>query len=173
LPKKDNETIVEDKSELQIQDISLDQKGLESETKIDESVTKALEMYRKAYEQQHGDGGELSDKQLADLDKKCKEIEDREIIDSDMEHVAQELEADGKILMGPPILTRFEKARIVGARALQLSLGAPMFISIPENAVTSLDIAMEELEQRVIPISIRRVLPNGDYQNIPLFVFKK
>ena len=162
---------VEDGSELQIDGTSTNQKGLESETEIDDSVTKALEMYKKVYELEHGD--DLSDKQLADLDKKCKEIEDREIIDSDMEHVAQELEADGKILMGPPILTRFEKARIVGARALQLSLGAPMFISIPENAVTSLDIAMEELEQRVIPISIRRVLPNGDYQNIPLFVFKK
>ncbi|MDO8640565.1 MAG: DNA-directed RNA polymerase subunit K, partial [Nitrosarchaeum sp.] len=35
----------------------------------------------------------------------------------------------------------------------------------------SLDIAMEELEQRVIPITIRRVLPNGDYQNIPIDYF--
>jgi len=32
---------------------------------------------------------------------------------------------------------------------------------------------MEELEQRLIPISIRRSLPNGDFQNIPLFEFKK
>ena len=161
---------VEDGSELQIDGTSTNQKGLESETEIDDSVTKALEMYKKVYELEHGD--DLSDKQLADLDKKCKEIEDREIIDSDMEHVAQELKADGKILMGPPILTRFEKARIVGARALQLSLGAPMFISTPKNTVTSLDIAMEELEQRVIPISIRRALPNDDYQNIPLLDFK-
>ena len=73
--------------------------------------------------------------------------------------------------MGPPTLTRFEKARIMGARALQLSLGAPPFIEIPESAATSLDIAMEELEQRLIPISIRRVLPNGDFQNIPLLEF--
>ena len=64
------------------------------------------------------------------------------------------------------------KARIMGARALQLSLGAPAFIEITESAETSLDIAMEELEQRLIPISIRRVLPNGDFQNIPLFEFK-
>ena len=91
---------------------------------------------------------------------------------SDVEHEIQELESDGKILMGPPTLTRFEKARIMGARALQLSLGAPAFIEITESAETSLDIAMEELEQRLIPISIRRVLPNGDFQNIPLFEFK-
>jgi DNA-directed RNA polymerase I, II, and III subunit RPABC2 len=75
--------------------------------------------------------------------------------------------------MGPPTLTRFEKARIMGARALQLSLGAPPFIDIPVSAVTSLDISMKELEERVIPITIRRVLPNGDYQNIPLFDFKQ
>ncbi len=61
----------------------------------------------------------------------------------------------------------------MGARALQLSLGAPPFIPIPETALISLDIAMEELEQRVIPIVIRRVLPNGDYQNIPVDYFKK
>jgi DNA-directed RNA polymerases I, II, and III subunit RPABC2 len=76
-------------------------------------------------------------------------------------------------LMGPPTLTRFEKARIMGARALQLSLGAPPFIDIPENAITSLDISMIELQERVIPITIRRVLPNGDYQNIPLIDFKE
>ena len=55
---------------------------------------------------------------------------------------------------------------------MQLSLGAPPFISIPETARTSLDIAMEELEKRVIPIIIRRVLPNGDYQNIPIDFFQ-
>ena len=90
---------------------------------------------------------------------------------SDVEHEIKEIVGDGKILMGPPNLTRFEKARIMGARALQLSLGAPTFIDIPETATTSLDIAMEELDQRLIPISIRRVLPNGDFQNIPLFEF--
>ena len=85
------------------------------------------------------------------------------------EHEPTEIPCEkGKITIGPPTLTRFEKARIMGARALQLSLGAPPFISIPETARISLDIAMEELEERVIPIIIRRVLPNGDYQNIPI-----
>ena len=61
----------------------------------------------------------------------------------------------------------------MGARALQLSLGAPPFIDIPVDASTSLDISMKELEARVIPITIRRVLPNGDFQNIPLLDFKQ
>ena len=115
--------------------------------------------------------GPLTDQELAKLDKECDVIRNRDIITSDIDHEIQELQSDDKILMGPPNLTRFEKARIMGARALQLSLGAPTFIDIPETAATSLDIAMEELDQRLIPISIRRVLPNGDFQNIPLFDF--
>ena len=134
---------------------------------VDASLEKAIEVFRKIREQ----GDPLSDKELADLDKECDIIRNREIIITDIEHEIRELEETGKILMGPPTLTRFEKARIMGARALQLSLGAPPFIEIPESAATSLDIAMEELEQRLIPISIRRTLPNGDFQNIPLFEF--
>ena len=142
---------------------------LDVEISVDASLEKAIETYRKLREQK----GPLDEQELAKLDKECDVIRGREIIMSDVEHEIQELQSDNKILMGPPNLTRFEKARIMGARALQLSLGAPPFIDIPETAATSLDIAMEELEQRLIPISIRRVLPNGDFQNIPLFEFTK
>ncbi len=60
----------------------------------------------------------------------------------------------------------------MGARALQLSQGTPPFIPIPNNARISLDISMEELNQGAILLTIRRVLPNGDYQNIPLGYFE-
>ena len=142
---------------------------LDAEVSVDASLEKAIETYRKLREQK----GPLTEQELAKLDKECDVIRGREIIMSDIDHEIQELQSDNKILMGPPNLTRFEKARIMGARALQLSLGAPTFIDIPETAATSLDIAMEELDQRLIPISIRRVLPNGDFQNIPLFEFSK
>ena len=140
---------------------------LDVEVSVDASLEKAIEVYRKLREQK----GPLTDQELAKLDKECDVIRNRDIITSDIDHEIQELQSDDKILMGPPNLTRFEKARIMGARALQLSLGAPTFIDIPETAATSLDIAMEELDQRLIPISIRRVLPNGDFQNIPLLEF--
>ena len=151
---------------------------LDVEVTVDASLEKAIETYRKLREQQKkdpitGESVGLTDQELAVLDKECDVIKSREIIMSDVEHEIKEIVGDGKVLMGPPNLTRFEKARIMGARALQLSLGAPTFIDIPETAATSLDIAMEELDQRLIPISIRRVLPNGDFQNIPLFEFSK
>jgi DNA-directed RNA polymerase subunit K/omega len=71
-------------------------------------------------------------------------------------------------MIGPPRLTRFEKARIVGARALQLSMGARPLIDIPSESMSPREIALLELEEGVLPISIRRVLPDGTSQNIPL-----
>ena len=141
----------------------------DAEVSVHATMEKAIENYKKIKEAK----GELTEKEQDELEKECEAIRQREIIDIDEQHEAVELTADGKILMGPPTLTRFEKARIMGARALQLSLGAPPFIDIPVSAATSLDISMKELEERVIPITIRRVLPNGDYQNIPLFDFKE
>jgi len=137
---------------------------------IDISVEKAIEQYRKIREMSDV---ELTEKELAQIDKECEIIKNRDIITQDMEHKPVEIVSDdGKVITGPPTLTRFEKARIMGARALQLSLGAPVFIEIPKNATTSLEIAMEELNQRVIPIVIRRTLPNSDYQNIPISKFQ-
>jgi DNA-directed RNA polymerase I, II, and III subunit RPABC2 len=141
----------------------------EEQSAIGKSLNDALSAYRKIKEGKK----ELTEKELSDLDKECKIISDREIIEIDPIHEPQEIEISGKgkIQMGPPTLTRFEKARIMGARALQLSLGAPPFIEIPPSAKTSLDIALAELEQRIIPIVIRRRLPNGDHQNIPIGFF--
>jgi DNA-directed RNA polymerase I, II, and III subunit RPABC2 len=146
---------------------------LDVEPEENAGLNKALETYRKLVDRK--DLVEpLTDKEQDDLEKKIKEIEERDVIEKIEEHDAVEIPCEkGQITIGPPTLTRFEKARIMGARALQLSLGAPPFIPIPENARISLDISMEELEQRVIPITIRRVLPNGDYQNIPIDYFQK
>jgi DNA-directed RNA polymerase I, II, and III subunit RPABC2 len=63
-----------------------------------------------------------------------------------------------------PYLTKYEKARILGARALQLSMGAPVLIAL-EGETDSLEIALKELKNRVIPIIIRRYLPCGNYED--------
>ena len=71
-------------------------------------------------------------------------------------------------LIGPPKLTRFERARIVGARSLQISLGAPMLAPLPDDVVDPIDIAVVELNEKVLPMTIRRTLPEGSFQDIPL-----
>lgn len=138
----------------------------------DVGLNKALETYRKLIEKKDGDKP-LTDDEKAIMEKRLGEIKDRDVVEKVIEHDPIEILCENeKVTVGPPTLTRFEKARIMGARALQLSQGAPPFIPIPESARTSLDISMEELDQRVIPITIRRVLPNGDHQNIPINYFE-
>ncbi len=75
---------------------------------------------------------------------------------------------ENEVLIGPSRITRFEKARITGARSLQLSLGAPAFIKVPPDVRDSVSLATFELDANALPISIRRVLPNGVYQDIPI-----
>ena len=53
--------------------------------------------------------------------------------------------------------TRFEKARIVGARALQISMGAPSLIKIPKDIIAPIDIAMLEFREDAIPITVKRM----------------
>ncbi len=86
---------------------------------------------------------------------------------------AQELrkkykEARKYIKIGPIFLTRYEKARIVGARALQISFGAPILIEKPKNLIDPIKIALLELKSKILPLTIRREMPNGEYQDIPI-----
>ncbi|MDA4126883.1 MAG: DNA-directed RNA polymerase subunit K [Thaumarchaeota archaeon] len=87
--------------------------------------------------------------------------------------VKQAAIADYEIRIGPPKLTRFEKARIVGARSLQLAMGAPAFVPLVGPYHGPIQTAMEELEADALPISIRRSLPNGVTQDIPIRALAK
>ena len=105
------------------------------------SLEKAIETYKKI----RAGNDTVTESEQEKIEKECEIIRTREIIETDEIHDPEEITGDGKVVMGPPKLTRFESARIMGARALQLSLGAPPFITIPKEAATSLDIAIMEL----------------------------
>lgn len=60
-----------------------------------------------------------------------------------------------------PILTKYEKTRILGQRAKQLNNGAKPLVKFAENIIDGYLIALKELEEKKIPIIIRRPLPNG------------
>jgi len=70
--------------------------------------------------------------------------------------------------VGPPKITRFEKARVVGARALQISMGAPILVEVSEGLTSPIEIALKELGAGILPMTIRRTLPDGTYQDNPL-----
>jgi DNA-directed RNA polymerase I, II, and III subunit RPABC2 len=95
--------------------------------------------------------------------------EDEVVTYTEIDFELREIAAKGnQVLIGPQRLTRFERARITGARSLQLSLGAPSLIRIPNDVRDSISLAIAELDLKALPISIRRVLPNGIYQDIPI-----
>lgn len=55
--------------------------------------------------------------------------------------------------------TRFERARIIGARALQIAMGAPILILIDGPVVDPVQIAIREFGDSVIPITVKRTVP--------------
>ncbi|MCK5024035.1 MAG: DNA-directed RNA polymerase subunit K [Thermoplasmata archaeon] len=52
--------------------------------------------------------------------------------------------------------TRFEKARIIGARGLQISMGAPVLLKVPDDLIDPIDIAIMEFERGMLPITVKR-----------------
>ncbi|KAH7557590.1 hypothetical protein ACOSP7_027407 [Xanthoceras sorbifolium] len=61
-------------------------------------------------------------------------------------------------------MTKYERARILGTRALQISMNAPVMVEL-EGETDPLEIAMKELRERKIPFTIRRSLPDGSYED--------
>lgn len=63
-----------------------------------------------------------------------------------------------------PVLTKFEKTRILGQRTKQLASGAKPFVKIPENMIESNLIAELELREKKLPFIIKRPLPGGKFE---------
>jgi DNA-directed RNA polymerase I, II, and III subunit RPABC2 len=110
------------------------------------------------------------------------EDEDDFIVGEEVEDVEEEMEDDdysnmeeltepsilptssNKIKITSKFLTKYEKCRILGTRALQISLGSPPTVDIGDET-DSYEIALMELQQKKIPIIVRRYLPNGTYED--------
>lgn len=61
-------------------------------------------------------------------------------------------------------LTKYEKARVLGTRALQISMNAPVMVDL-DGETDPLKIAEKELRERKIPIIIRRYMPDGSHED--------
>jgi DNA-directed RNA polymerase subunit K/omega len=62
-----------------------------------------------------------------------------------------------------PIVTKFEKARIIGQRAAQLNAGAKPYVDVID-AIDGSTIAEVEFNMKKIPVIIKRPLPNGAFE---------
>mmetsp|Transcript_130247 Transcript_130247/g.376807 ORF Transcript_130247/g.376807 Transcript_130247/m.376807 type:complete len:154 (-) Transcript_130247:20-481(-) len=61
-------------------------------------------------------------------------------------------------------LTKYERARVLGTRALQISMNAPVMVDL-DGETDPLRIAEKELRERKIPIVVRRYLPDGSHED--------
>jgi len=52
--------------------------------------------------------------------------------------------------------TRFERARIIGARALQISMGSPVLVEVPESMIDPIEISILEFNSGAIPMTVKR-----------------
>lgn len=56
--------------------------------------------------------------------------------------------------------TKYEKARIIGARALQLSMGAPLLIKKDKDVISVIELSKKEFDSEVLPITVNRPKPS-------------
>lgn len=95
---------------------------------------------------------------------------DADVLDNEAENIeilpgngeGQPVQASKRITT--PYLTKYERARVLGTRALQIAMCAPVMVEL-EGLTDPLRIAMKELKARKIPIIIRRFLPDGSYED--------
>ncbi len=59
-------------------------------------------------------------------------------------------------MKNPESYTRYERTRIIAARALQIARGAPVLVKAPKNVTKAVDLARLEFEAGVIPIEIKK-----------------
>jgi DNA-directed RNA polymerase subunit K/omega len=129
-------------------------------------------------EEEEGGGGNDSDED--DINTKLKKF-DKELRDNyllnfhpeslvqnydEIYNLARVVRDDNGIVVDElhrtlPMLTKYEKSRVLGQRAKQINDGATPFVKVPEGVIDGYLIAMMELEHKKIPFIIRRPLPNG------------
>lgn len=95
-------------------------------------------------------------------DSSDDEIEEQSTYNSvdDILMLQQNYEQLKKTNISKPILTKYEKTKILSERTQQLSNGSVSFLKNPESYSTIFDIAQEELKQKKIPFILKRPVAN-------------
>ncbi|KAM1060862.1 hypothetical protein ACFX2B_025195 [Malus domestica] len=105
-----------------------------------------------------------------EIEEGAEEVEDAENANDDLPGDA--IEVDEKEEEAPverprrtsKFMTKYERARILGTRAVQISMNAPVMVEL-QGETDPLEIAMKELRERKVPFTIRRYLPDGSYED--------
>ncbi|KPM36730.1 hypothetical protein AK830_g9808 [Neonectria ditissima] len=121
------------------------------------------------------DGNEFYDPEVQeDEDVQRDGDEDNVVVSGDPSAAANALKGGDKLLKDKkiaesdrtttPYMTKYERARILGTRALQISMNAPVLVDL-EGETDPLQIAIKEMREKKIPLIVRRYLPDGYYED--------
>jgi DNA-directed RNA polymerases I, II, and III subunit RPABC2 len=80
-----------------------------------------------------------------------------------VENQSEALEEEAVTRFTSPILTKFERAKILGVRAQQISMSAPIMVEYGDET-DSVEIARKELKEKKIPLIVLRRLPDNTYE---------
>ena len=117
-------------------------------------------------EDDYGDGSLNDEFNEEDVQIENEILEAAEVREGDLEMPTQNINIkEKKEKITTRYLTKYEKARIIGSRALQISKNAPIFVEIEPGEWDPIKIAEKELVERKIPFVIRRFLPDGNYED--------
>ena len=110
------------------------------------------------------DYDENVDKEFEEEEEEGEESEEKEsqILEQGEERRGNAITGEARTTT--PFLTKYEKARVIGARALQISKNAPILVTL-NGETDPILIAEKELRESKIPFIIRRFLPDGSYED--------
>ena len=115
------------------------------------------------------DDGDYDDQDIGDYDEAGEESmgEDEGDFEIMAEGTGRGVGGENAVKITTPYMTKYERARVLGTRALQIAMCAPVMVEL-DGETDPLQIAMKELKARKIPIIIRRFLPDGSYEDWPI-----
>lgn len=111
------------------------------------------------YQEQDGDQNLNADKQQLQGDERMDLLNEDEVGGTQAG-----VRTDPSKRITTPYMTKYERARVLGTRALQIAMCAPLMVE-PDSETDPLQIAMRELKEKKIPMIIRRYLPDGSYED--------
>ena len=105
---------------------------------------------------------DLEEREGSEEGEENEELPDTTVVIGDQDGLKHKRGDEDRVTI--PVLTKYERARVLGTRALQISMNAPVLVQL-EGETDPLAIALKEMRQRVIPIVIRRILPDLTYED--------
>jgi DNA-directed RNA polymerase I, II, and III subunit RPABC2 len=97
------------------------------------------------------------------------EVEDQPIISSDGQIIDSADQRKANVeRISSKYMTKYERARVLGTRAMQISRNAPIMVELEPHETDPLVIAEKELREKKIPFIVRRYLPDGSYEDWPV-----